>query len=81
MVQIVITPTAQGDLADIFKQIAKDSYKNAEVVSEAIIKKVDVLHKYAHSGQIVKEFNNPSITELKLFKYRIIYRIQIMLLR
>ena len=76
MVQIKITRAAKKDITGIYKYILQDSYQNAEMVAEAIIRKIDTLHRQSDSGKIVKEFNNPLIRELKLFKYRIIYRIK-----
>lgn len=76
MVQIKITPTAKKDIKGIYKYILKDSYQNAEMVAEAIIRKIEILYKQPNIGKIVKEFDSPAIRELKLFKYRIIYRIK-----
>ncbi len=77
MVQIKITTRAKKDIKEIFKYIKKDSLKNVIIVSEAIIIKIDTLYKQPDFGKIVKEFNNPNLRELKLFKYRIIYRLLI----
>ena len=76
MVQIKITPKAKKDIAAIYNYILQDSYQNAELVAESIIKKIETLKRQPDFGKIVKEFNNPIIRELKLFKYRIIYRIR-----
>ncbi len=76
MVQIKITSKAKKDIKSIFKYIKKDSYQNAEMVAEAIIRKIDTLFIQPDLGKIVKEFNNPNLRELKLFKYRIIYRLK-----
>ena len=76
MVQIKITNQAKNDIKAIYKHIKKDSSQNAEMVAEAIIRKIDSLSLQPDFGKIVKEFNSPKIRELKLFKYRIIYRIK-----
>lgn len=76
MVQIKITSKAKKDIAGIYEYILQDSYKNAELVAASIIKKIDSLKKQPDFGKIVKEFGNPTIRELKLFKYRIIYRLK-----
>ena len=76
MVQIKITAKAKKDISGIYKYILQDSYQNAELVSESIIKKIETLKRQPDFGKIVKEFNNPVIRELKLFKYRIIYRLK-----
>lgn len=76
MVQIKITSKAKKDITGIYNYILQDSYQNAELVAESIIKKIETLKRQPDFGKIVKEFNNPIIRELKLFKYRIIYRIK-----
>jgi toxin ParE1/3/4 len=76
MVQIKITSLAKKDIKGIYKYILRDSYQNAEMVAEAIIRKIEILKKQSNTGKIVKEFNNLAIRELKLFRYRIIYRIK-----
>ena len=75
MVQILITNKAKKDIKSIYKHIKKDSNQNAEMVAEAIIIKIDSLRLQPDFGKIVKEFNTPKIREIKLFKFRIIYRI------
>ena len=45
------------------------------MVAEAIIRKIDTLFIKPDFGKIIKKFNNPNVRELKLFKYRIIYRL------
>ncbi len=72
MVQIKITAKAKSDIKSIFKFIKKDSNKNAEMVAESIIRKIETLYAQPDFGKIVKEFNNPNLRELRLFKYRII---------
>jgi toxin ParE1/3/4 len=74
MVQVKITSKAKKDIKSIYKYILRDSYQNAEMVAEAIIRKIETLKKQPSIGKVVKEFNNPVIRELKLFKFRIIYR-------
>lgn len=76
MVQIKITSKAKKDIASIYKFILNDSSQNAEKVVGSIIKKIDTLQKQPDFGKIVKEFNKKSIRELKLYKYRIIYRVK-----
>lgn len=76
MVQIKITAKAKKDIKGIFKYIKKDSYQNAEMVAEANIRKIETLYIQPDFGKIGKEFNDPDLRELKLFKYRIIYRLK-----
>jgi plasmid stabilization system protein ParE len=55
MVQIKITNAAKKDIKNIFKFIKKESYQNAEMVAEAIIRKIDTLYTKPDFGKIVKE--------------------------
>ena len=54
IVQVKITPKAKADIKSIYKYILFDSYQNAEMVSEAIIRKIDSLKRQADLGKIVK---------------------------
>ena len=76
MVQIKITHKAKKDITEIYNYILQDSYQNAELVAESLIRKIETIKRQPDFGKIVKEFNNPFIRELKLFKYRIIYRVK-----
>jgi toxin ParE1/3/4 len=76
MVQIKIAKAAKKDIKNIFDYIKKDSVKNSEAVVDAILRKIQILHKQPNFGKIVKEYNKPNLRELKLFKYRIIYRLE-----
>jgi addiction module RelE/StbE family toxin len=76
MVQIKITNKAIKDIKLIYKYILKDSYQNAILVTESIFHKIDTLKTKPDIGKLVREFKNPCIRELKLFKYRIIYRVK-----
>lgn len=76
MATIQIAKSARLDLIEIFKFVSKQSYQNAVMLVTAIKKEVIILQTYPEIGQMVKEINNPSFRELKLYKYRIIYFIQ-----
>lgn len=76
MATIQIAQSARLDIIEIFKFVSKQSYQNAVMLVKAIKKEVIILQSYPEISQIVKEINNPSFRELKLFKYRIIYVLQ-----
>ena len=63
MVQIKITPNAKKDIRGIYVYILKDSYQNAELVAEAIIRKIETLKKKPDFGKIVKELKTADTTE------------------
>lgn len=72
---IVITETAYTDLEDIENYISQDSPAIARRFIMRIFDKIDQLYEYPYSGKPVSEFNDPSIKELLLNKYRIIYQV------
>ncbi|MHB8209343.1 type II toxin-antitoxin system RelE/ParE family toxin [Mucilaginibacter sp.] len=72
---IVITETAYADLEDIENYISQDSPAIVRRFIMRIFDKIDQLYEYPHSGKPVPEFNDPTIKELLLNKYRIIYQL------
>jgi plasmid stabilization system protein ParE len=59
MVQVKITTKAKKDIAGIYKYILKDSYQNAELVAELIIKKL----KRLKGNQTLEKLLKNSITQ------------------
>jgi toxin ParE1/3/4 len=83
-INIVITETAFADLEDIENYISQDSPAIARRFITRIFDKIDQLSEYPQSGKPVPEFNDNTIRELLLNKYRIIYQfnnVQINILR
>jgi toxin ParE1/3/4 len=72
---IAITETAYADLEDIENYISQDSPTIARKFILRIFDKIDQLYNYPDSGKPVPEFHDPSIRELLLNKYRIIYQV------
>ena len=73
-INIVITETAFADLEDIENYISQDSPAIARRFITRIFDKIDQLSEYPQSGKPVPEFNDNTIRELLLNKYRIIYQ-------
>ena len=73
-INIVITETAFADLEDIENYISQDSPVIARRFITRIFDKIDQLSEYPQSGKPVPEFNDNTIRELLLNKYRIIYQ-------
>jgi toxin ParE1/3/4 len=73
-IYIVITETAFADLEDIENYISQDSPAIARRFITRIFDKIDQLSEYPQSGKPVPEFNDNTIRELLLNKYRIIYQ-------
>ncbi len=81
MVKIKISRQAQKDMRQIYDFVSKESLQNAEMLFEKIILKIDTLSSFPERGKIVKEFSDPAIREINVYKFRIIYKISPRMLR
>ena len=75
MVEIEWSPTAENDLNEIIDYIAQDSLEYALSLYEEVREKVGTLSNFPKMGRRVPELEDPSIRELILRNYRLIYRI------
>lgn len=75
MIAVFWTERAQADLAAIHAFIEADSPTYATIVARRLISAVDPLRDYANLGRVVEEFPDPTIREVILRPYRIVYRI------
>lgn len=73
MVQIKWSKLALADLKLIKAYIAQDSEKYAQLTTDKIISKIDVLITYPEIGKIWKEQNEKIYRELLEGNYRIFY--------
>jgi toxin ParE1/3/4 len=71
--QIVWDIKAEDDLRDIYNALLDISENYADAVVEAIFEGVDLIEKFPFLGRINPELNLPSIRELIIQKYRIVY--------
>ena len=74
MAEIRWTPQAADDLETIADFIAVDSPHYARLFVSKVINAVDRLELFPERGRIVPETDNPSIREVLLGNYRIVYR-------
>ena len=65
---------AQRDLREVVDYIARDSPTYAASVAERIVLAVDRLRRYPRLGRVVPEYDTPSLRELVVGNYRIVYR-------
>ena len=72
---VVWTATARNSLKQIHDFIALDSKYYAREVVDNILNLADELNTFPSRGRVVPERNQPSLRELFLYSYRIIYRI------
>ena len=75
MIAISWTGRAQADLAAIQAFIEADSLVYATFVVRRLIAAVDPLRDFPQLGRPVEEFPDPSVREVLLRPYRIVYRI------
>ena len=69
------TDPAWDDLADIAAYIARDSEYYAAAFVQEMKEAAASLAEFAARGQIVPEFGDPSIRELLVKSYRLVYRV------
>jgi toxin ParE1/3/4 len=70
------SPQAVRDLEAIRDYIADDSPRYAALVIERIIIAVERLTSFPESGRIVPERNDPTIREVIVAPYRVVYRVR-----
>jgi addiction module RelE/StbE family toxin len=70
------SPQAARDLEAIRDYIATDSPRYAALVIERIMGGVERLIAFPESGRIVPERNDPTIREVIVKPYRVVYRLR-----
>ena len=74
--KLIWSPEALNDLRDIVRYIAIDNPEKAGSFGIALIGKVELLANFPEMGRVVPEHRNPSIREIIVRPYRIIYRLR-----
>lgn len=74
MARVVFTPTAREHLRAIRAYIARDSPTAAESMARRIRRDAGRLAQHPQMGRVIPEYDNPSIRELIVTPYRVIYR-------
>ena len=75
MKQIVWTPRSVHDLQAIRDFIEQDSSHYAEFTVQRFFRAVERLFLFPESGRIVPEIQDPSLREVIIGSYRIVYRL------
>lgn len=73
---VVWSYPARADLKRIHDFISSDSAHYAKKVVQEIREKTSILNELPNIGKVVPEISDPSVRELHLYSYRIIYQIQ-----
>ena len=66
---------ALEDIESIATYIEKDSPIYAKSVVSKFFEKAEILQEFSELGRTVPEFNDPTIREIFVYSYRLIYRI------
>jgi toxin ParE1/3/4 len=74
--QVIISPSARGDLADIVGYISRHNADAAARVGYGLITKAEGLADFPELGRVVPEFRRPNLREVVYRSYRVIYRVQ-----
>lgn len=74
MTPLTWSPEAQRDVESIRTYIAEDSTRYADLVVRRIVATVERLETFPESGRIVPERGDPSIREVLVNPYRVVYR-------
>jgi addiction module RelE/StbE family toxin len=73
--QVILSPSARRDIKGIVHYISYDAPIRAEQFGLLLISKTKILSSFPELGRVVPEFNDPSIREIVVRNYRIIYRV------
>ena len=75
MVRLNWTPRSLKDLDSIAEYISEDSVKYAIIQVRRIRNKAKIIKDHIYIGRPVPEYNDPTIREIIMGNYRIIYKI------
>ena len=73
--KLIWSPAARDDLRDIVSFILRDSRQRAETFGYRLISETDKLQNFSELGRVVPEYSNPTIREIIVRSYRIVYRV------
>lgn len=73
--QVVVSASARSDLHDIVRYISLDAPATAISFGTFLVSKSKTLARFPELGREVPEFADPSIREIIVRSYRVIYRV------
>ena len=73
--QVALSPSARRDLRAIVRYISLDSPERAVTFGQFLISNTKRLADFPELGRVVPEFGDPSLREIVVRSYRIIYRV------
>lgn len=75
MGQVIWTEQAYSDLQAIYDYVAVDSKRYANILTDKLFDRTQILASFPEMGRIVPETHSPAVRELIEGNYRIIYEI------
>ena len=76
MVEVKWTSQSLEDINNISEYIAKDSPRYAQIQVDDFFETAKILEIFPEAGRIIPEMNKPSLRELIVGFYRVIYKIK-----
>ena len=73
--EVVWSVTATADFESIVEYIFRDSQFYAATVAREIVAAARSLSTFADRGRVVPEYQDPTVRELLVRRYRVIYRV------
>ena len=73
--QVALSPSARRDLRVIVRYISDDSPDGALAFAQFLVSSTKRLADFPELGRVVPEFADPSIREIVVRSYRVIYRV------
>ena len=74
--EVIWAESARDALDEFITYIAQDSRQGAVRVLEAALQAAGSLATLSERGRVVPELNDPTIREILVFRYRLMYRVE-----
>jgi toxin ParE1/3/4 len=74
--QVALSPSARRDLRDIVRYISLDSPARAVAFGQLLTGSAKRLAESPRMGRVVPELGDPSIREIFVRSYRVVYRVE-----
>ena len=73
--EVVWAQRARQALDDALDYIAKDSLQNASSIAQRVIEQANSLESFSERGRIVPEVGDPTLRELLIDPFRLMYEV------
>ena len=73
--RVAFSPSARRDLRDIVRYISLDSPERALAFGRLLVSSTRRLADFPEMGRVVPEFGDPSIREIVVRSYRVVYQV------